>query len=487
MSLGRAAVRGVAWSAAQSWGGQLAFLLVFLVLTRLLEPEAFGLLAMASAFIAAAQLFVDQGMGDALVQRHELERAHLDTAFWSCLASGLLCVAGALLLAPTIAGLFDQPRLTPVVRWLSLGFLIGALGTVPNALLRRALAFRTIAIRSLIAVVLGGTVGVAMAVLGYGVLSLVAQSLVTSASGLILLWQAAGWRPRTSFSKPHFMEMFSFGGKLIATHGVNLFARRGDDVVIGYFLGPVALGYYAVGYQILLAMTQALTGTTAAVIFPVFSRLQRDRERLQAAFFSVTKFTSAIAFPAFTGIAVLAPELVAVVLGPKWLPSAPVLRVLAIVGILHSVYYFNATLFVAAGKPSWRFFVTLANAIASVTGFLLAVRWGITAVATAYVLSAYILAPLPLWLLHRMFGFHPAEYLRLHLAPLAASAAMAGVVALTIGLLDSVAGIQVAVAASVAVGMATYAIAMLLIDRAHVRQWLELLRTAASARRSADA
>ncbi|HEX6589372.1 MAG TPA: oligosaccharide flippase family protein [Longimicrobiales bacterium] len=484
MSLARDAVRGIAWSAAQSWGGQLAYLLVFIVLTRLLAPEAFGLLAMASAFIAATQLFVDQGMGDSLVQRQTLERAHLDTAFWGSLASGLLCMAGALLLAPLVAGLFDQPELTAVVRWLSLGFLIAGLTTVPSALLRRALAFRTIAIRSLVAVVLGGVAGITLAVLGFGVLSLVAQSLVTSTVGLLLYWHAAAWRPRASFSRPHFVELFSFGGMLLATYAVNLLARRGDDVVIGYFLGPVALGYYAVAYQILLALTQALTGATASVMFPVFSRLQDDRTRLRNAFFSVTRFTSTVAFPVFAGVALLAPDLLAVTAGAKWLPAAPVLRVLAFVGILHSVFYFNATLFVAVGKPAWRFHVTLANAVVSVAGFLIAVRWGITAVAIAYTAAGYLLAPLPLWLLRRRLDFRPAEYLRLYAAPALASLMMTAVVYAIAAPLREIAGAQAGLAGVIVVGAATYVLAMLLIQPEHVRQWLALARMAAPSRSS---
>ena len=157
--------------------------------------------------------------------------------------------------------------------------------------------------------------------------------------------------------------------------------RRSDDVLIGYFLGPTLLGFYTIGYQLLLTIIKLVTEVSNSVAFPAFSRIQHKPERMRDAFYQVTQYTSLFAFPVFIGLAALAPELVPALFGEKWAPSIPVMQVLALIGVLQSVLFFNGSVIKASGKPSWQLGIMLLNALCSVIGFLLAVRWGIVAVA----------------------------------------------------------------------------------------------------------
>ena len=163
MDLRRKAFKGVYWSAIQNWGSHIISLMVFLVLARLLKPEAFGLVALASVFIAFVQIFIHQGFSLALVQQSDLQLGHLDTAFWVSVLIGGIVTAIGIAFADLLAAFFHEPRLTPVIQWLSLSLLFGSLSSTPQAILQRRLAFRSLAIRSLVAAIIGGAVGLSMA------------------------------------------------------------------------------------------------------------------------------------------------------------------------------------------------------------------------------------------------------------------------------------------------------------------------------------
>src|SRR3990172_5899036 len=226
---------------------------------------------MASLFLAIVQTFQDQGFGDAIVQRDEIQPEHLDTAFWTnLLISGILTLL-SIAASSMIAGLFHQSELTPIIQWLSLIFVFTGLSSTQQAILRRQLAFKKLAGRSLIATLAGGVIGVALAYLGYGVWSLVAQSLVSGGIGVIVLWSVSRWRPGFRYSRKHFKDLFLFGINIIVIDFLNFLNRHTDDLLIGYFLGPTMLGYYTVAYRLLRMMTELLTSVINAVALPTFS------------------------------------------------------------------------------------------------------------------------------------------------------------------------------------------------------------------------
>ncbi|MCZ7573213.1 MAG: MOP flippase family protein [Ardenticatenaceae bacterium] len=424
MSLREKAAKGIVWSVIQKWGRAAITTIFFVILSRLLAPEAFGLVALASVFTEFVEIFLDQGSSAAIVQRADVEREHLDTAFWISILTGILLTAGGIAASGSVAAFFQEPRLAPVLSWLSLSFILNALSTTQIAILQRELAFKRLAARSLTATTAGGVVGIGMAFAGFGVWSLVAQNLVVGLAGVIVLWRATDWRPGFNVSKKHYKELFTFGVSVVGNNILKVIIRRSDDFLIGYFLGPTLLGYYTIGYRLLLVIIRLVTGIINAVAFPTFSRLQHKPERMRRAFYKATQYTSLLAFPVFIGLAALAPELVPAVFGEKWALSIPVMQVLALIGILQSVLFFNGSVMRASGKPSWEFGVMFLNAVCSVIGFLLAVRWGIVAVATSFVIVGYFLAPLSYMAVHRLIQIDFRTYLGQFAAPLSASLIM---------------------------------------------------------------
>ncbi|WGV27607.1 MOP flippase family protein [Halotia branconii] len=423
-NLRQKAVKGLVWSAIESWGSQVISFGVFFLLARQLEPKAFGLVALASVFLSFIQLFVDQGLSTAIIQRQELEPEHLDTAFWTNIGISTLLLILSILCASLVADFFNQSALTPIIRWLSFSFLFSALSSVQQAIFQRKLAFKALAIRTLSAVIAGGIVGVTMVFTGFGVWSLVGQQLANGLVQVFTLWGVSDWRPRFKFSAKHFQELFSFGINEVGFNVFNFFSRRGDDFLIGYFLGPIALGYYSVAYRILLVMTQLLISTTSKVALPTFSKIQHDPERMRRAFYSVTQLSSFIAFPMFLAVAALSPELIKAMFGSQWLPSVPVMRVLTFVGLLQSVSFFNNSVILALGKPSWRLGITVLNSVANVMSYILVVKWGIIAVASAFVIRAYLFSPIPVWMIHKLIHINLTTYLQQYITPLISSLVM---------------------------------------------------------------
>lgn len=426
MSIKQKAIKGVIWSAIQNWGSQAGSLVVFFVLARLLKPADFGLVALAHAFLAFMQLFLEQGFAQAVIQREDLEPEHLDTAFWTSLTlGGLLTIIGVSVAGFAADGL-KHPELTPIIQVLCVLFIISPLSRVQQAILERDFAYRAIALRYLLGVTVSGVVGVTLAVQGYGVWSLVCQQLVHEGVGALVLWVTSTWRPRLKFSRRHLKDLFSFGINILGFNFLNFFNTRINDFLIGYFLGVTALGYYSVAYRVLTVMTQLFIRTVRDVALPTFSRLQSEPERFRQAFYTATQLTSSITFPAFLGMATLAPELVLTLFGEKWMSTVPLLmQILAFMGMLRAVTFFKSSVFIAMGKPSWWFWLAVLNVVLNLLGFAIAYRWGITAVTLAYVIRGYIAFPVGQWAVSKLIHDPLLVYLRQFVAPIVCSLTMA--------------------------------------------------------------
>lgn len=387
-------LKSVIWIAIQNWGEQFGSLLIFFTLARLLDPESFGLVALANVFLAFIYIFLNQGFPKALIQKENIEPEHIDTAFWTNIISGCILAGLCIAFSPAISNIFEQPDLTPVLRCFSLLIIISSLNDIQEALLERQFKFKSVTLRSLISLLISGIVGVALAFKGFGVWSLVAQQLIYATVGVIVIWQASDWRPRMRFSWRHFCELFDFGINILAFNFLGFVNTRSDDLLIGYFLGPTALGYYSIAYRILKIMIQLLIDTVNRVALPTFSRLQADLNMFRKAFYKATQFTSLIAFPCFLGVAILAPKIIPLMFGEQWFPAASVLQFLSLAGMFSAITRFKGAIFIAMGKPSWRVWIGLLSSVINIALFAIAVRWGIAAVGAAYLTRTIIMFPI---------------------------------------------------------------------------------------------
>lgn len=479
MGLQQKAVKGIFWSFVQKWGRAGLTTITFVILSRLLAPEAFGLVALATAFTVFIELFLDQGFGSAIVQREKLDPEHLDTAFWLNVLTSILMTGGLIAVSGLLGVLFEEPRLASVLRWLSITLILSGLSSTQISILQRKLAFKEFAIRSMVANAVGGIVGIIMAFSGYGVWSLVGQDLASGVVRAIILWSSSDWRPGFKVSKSHYKELVTFGASIVGNNALTVLTKRSDDLLIGYFLGPTLLGFYTIGYQLLLIIIRLVTEVTNSVAFPTFSRIQHQPERMRNAFYKVTQYTSVFAFPVFIGLAVLAPEIVPAVFGEKWSPSIPVMQVLALIGVLQSVLFFNGSVIKASGKPLWQFGIMLLNTICSVLAFLLVVRLGIVAVAAAFVVVGYLLAPISYIAVRRLIQIDFRTYLWQFIPSLTASLLMVAVIAgLKFLLKDQSLNMYLELSIYLLAGALTYVAVIGLLARHLYRQALEVISLA---------
>lgn len=479
--------RGLGWTFLDQWGRQFLNLLVFIVIARLIQPEDVGVVALATVFVAFAQVFIDSGMGDALVQRPVVTRAHIDTAFWISLATGVALAVITILLAIPVGALFDQPRVTPILQVLSLSFVLEAASSVQMSLLRRELALRSLAVRALVAVGGGATVGISLAYLGFGPWALVGQQLTIGALSVLTVWRVSPWRPGPHVSREHFRELFSFGINIVGADILNFLSRRTDNLLVGAFIGTAALGFYTVAYRILDSTQALLGGIAVRIAYPAFSRLQHDRERLRNAFLRVNRVTSAFVMPGFIGLSLVAPELIVVLFGKRWTDAGPVAAVLFLVGVVWSSGNFGSAALNAAGHPEISFRFRLISTITNVAGFIVAALvFGTTiAVATAFVVRGYLLLPLQLYWLRRYVDVSIRRYfIELRGVAIATIAMATAVVGLKTWLSNAVHPIGL-LAAEVAVGGLVFTVVFWLLDRRLMREILDLTLATLPGRRRA--
>ncbi len=481
MSLKRQAAQGVFWAAASNWGAQVSGFLVFAVLSRLLQPEDFGLIALAVVFTAFTRLVAEQGLADAIVQRATVDREHLDTAFWANLAASIVLAAVLILTAPFIADLLDEPDLSPVLAWLSASIVLRGFSSVQRAILRRNLEFAKLTIRSLASVVVGGVAGIVAAFADYGVWSLVIQSLTTEVVGVAALWTVSSWRPGLRFSLSTLRGLLLFGVNVVGFRVLLFLSRRADDLLIGVVLGPVALGFYVVAYRFLRLMGNITTIVIGTVAFPVFSRLQEDRDRVRRAYYKAIRLTSLIAFPAFLGASVTAPEVIRLMFGSGWSDSVPVMQILALAGLVQAVLFAPGVVMKALGKPSWRLAIIALITTTNLVTFLIVVRHGIVWMAAAFTIVSYVLAPVTLMAARRLLDTDAKTLVRQIIAPLGASILMVGAVLISRHLTSDL-DLVWRTSVLVGTGVVVYCSAILMLARPLALEAIELVRLAVPSR-----
>jgi teichuronic acid exporter len=404
--------RALPWSYVMTAARLGTTLLVSLVLARLLGPEAFGIIALANVLVLFLEMVVRQGLVAAIVQRPELPREHLDTAFWMTMGAVSLLLPGLLAVSGVWAAANSAPTLQPVLVALSPVLLLSGLSVVQEARLRRTMDFRALAIRTTIAVVAGGVAGLLAAALGAGVYALVIQQLATKTLEAVGLWRASSWRPRLHFELAVARDLLSFSGKT-ALAGVGVFVgQRADALLIGLFFGAVPVGLYRLALRFIDMTTDLAAGALQAVSLPELSRLSADREAFTRRSLELVRLGTVLTAPVL-GVLAVASEPLMRVLGEEWLPAITPLRVLCLLAVFQLFTHFVGPILQAAGKPgvlaglAWVFGIGSAAAF-TLTGFLLTgatLSQQVTAIAVARLLffgGLVLLVVVPV--LHRVIG-----------------------------------------------------------------------------------
>ena len=476
-SLGVVATRGMFWTG----GGQLlrqgVQLVSSVVLARLLAPNDFGLFTMALVVIGLGQLFADFGVGAAIVQSQTTSRIVLSSCFWANLAVGTVLALLISIASPLVAGFYQHPNIASLVIVASASLVLSAAIVVPRAMLYREMQFASLAKAQFFGSVSGAIAAIGFAWVGFGVWSLVVQPLVGSAVTLVLSTYYANWLPRTEFSWSGIRGLARFSAGVLGSDLLNYANRNADSLLIGRVLGSGPLGFYSLSYQIMLYPLQQVSSVIVRVLFPTLSRMQDDLPRFRDAYLKSISAIALVTFPMMIGLYGVADDFVLVVLGQKWLPTLPLLRILVWVGMMQSIATTVGTIYLSTGNIRRLFQVTLAGTPMLIGGILVGLQWGIEGVAIGYAAASFSLFYLSLTIAGRLAGLRLADFHRALVRPLVAAVTMLMVLLVSHGFVQSLAppmrlGVLVAIGAIVYVGMS------FLVNNAQIRAMMVLARAA---------
>ncbi len=452
------AVSSAAWSTFAIVGQRGLSLLSTLVLARLLAPSAIGLLGMAMVLITAIYTFKDLGTSSAIIQRKTLDGSLASSLFWTNMLIGISGTALIAVIAPGAAALYHEPRVAPILTVLAPVFFINSLGVVHRAILQRAMLFRRISMIQLSASAVSAAAGISMAVAGAGVWSLVAAVLCEVTAAVTLYSVLSGWCPRWHFSLRELRAVTGYSANLTGSNLASYFMRNIDKALIGRFLGPAALGYYALAYGLMMYPLYNVSFNLGNVLFPAFSRIQEEQARFRQGYLRAITVIATVTFPLMLGLLATADLLVSSCFGAKWTPMVPIVRILAPVGMLQSITSTTGIIFTSKGRTDLQFRWALVEVCVVLCAFVVGLRWGTIGMAGGYGIAVLLLCYPEFAISGRLIALRPSEVART-LWPVTKNAVvMLAVVLLTRSALPRL-GLDrtwLAFGTTVAVGFATY-------------------------------
>lgn len=382
---------GLKWSGAAHIARQALQFAISVVVARALSPHEFGLMGMIAVFSGLAGVFAGLGLGTALVQRQELEDRHLSTIFWVNVACGAAVTAGFAAASPAVARFYGEPILRMLTLAVGFNFFLGSLSIVQRNMLIRAMDFRSLFVMETTAVACSGVVAVGGALSGWGVWSLVAQSLVYTTVSVIMLWRLSAWRPAWSVDRAALRELWGFSSNLLGYSMLNYSDRNLDNLLVGKFIGPSALGIYARAYDLMLLPIDQVSAVLTRVMFPVLSVLQRDRETVKRVYLRATRAIALISFPMMLGLLAVSEHLILTMYGEKWRGVVPLIRIFCLTGMEQSIGTTVGWIFNSQGRTDLQLHLGVFTFVVRSLAFVIGLHWGILGVAVAYVVSDYAL------------------------------------------------------------------------------------------------
>ena len=340
--------------------------------------------------MAIAQAFIDSGFGSALIQKQDATQVHYSSIFYFNIIMGIFMAGLLCLSAPYIAGFYKQEILIPLTYFLSLNLIIGAFGVIQTNLLTKNLDFKTQTKVSMLAVLLSGTIGIGLALKGFGVWSLAVQSVSSTLLRTIFLWVFNKWRPSPELSFAALKELFGFGSRLLASGLLDVIFTNLYQLVIGKIFSVRDLGFYtrALGLQQLPA--SSLSTIVSRVSFPVFSMIQDDTERFRNALKKAVCFLVMVNFPVMIGLAACAEPLIIVLFTEKWAQSIPYFQLLCVAGLLYPLHVINLNVLKAKGRSDLFFRLEIIKKLLVVANISISYRWGVIGIIYGQVIVSII-------------------------------------------------------------------------------------------------
>lgn len=403
--LKKKALKGVIWSGIDKAGVKAVAFIVSIIIARILSPSDYGVIGMILVFITIANIFIDSGMSQALVQRKNRTASDMSTAFFFNIAVAIICYLILFFTAPFIASFYQVAILIPILRILGLNIIISSFATVQRANLLVKLDFRTIAIVNLGGVIVSGFVGIGLAYKGYGVWALVCQQMASTLTSTLIFWIAGKWHPTAGFSKESFKILWNFGSKLLATGLVATIMREIYSVAIGKAYRSAELGYYTRAVQTSDMVAITTNDIINAVTFPILSSLQDDKTRMVEVYSRMLGMTAFFIFPIMTGLAVVASPFISVLLTDKWLPVVPLLQWLCFARMFTPISALNMNILNAIGRSDLFMKLDFSKLPLTILTMVITIPLGVKAIVIGSFINTFVSYFINAYLPGKMFNF----------------------------------------------------------------------------------
>ena len=424
----RKAGQAVALNAVANWTTLIGSFLSIIIIARILTPDDYGVFVMALLAVSLPEVITSGTLGDALVQRKDLRQGHINSVFLQSMLLSILCWLLLILFAPLIAAGFKNQAVVPVLIVTGVILPIGAIMSVPSALLQRDLRYKEITIIDVAGTVTAAVVGILLALLWRNEWALVGMELSRRIVRLIGFVAYAKWVPKTVSSWPDFKELLSFNFHNGASKLLQTFDQMLPKTLIGVTLGPHSVGLFNLPERLFAQAHSALIAPFAAVAMPVASAMQDNRETLHKAMDSAIRMSSLLAYPTFAGGFIIAPYAIPIVFGEQWAPSVPIFQIFMVIGIRAPITAIILGVFRGVGRPDVVVWVTLASIIATTIFLACTYQYGLVAIAFALLAKQVTTFILSTWLIQRVVGFTVLRQILAGATAFFASAIMAAAV-----------------------------------------------------------
>ena len=361
------------------------------ILARLLAPEDYGLIGMATVVVSFVQYFKDLGLSAATIQRSEINHSQVSTLFWINLGVSCLVALIIALLAPAIANFYHEPRLREITLGLAINFIFGGLTIQHQALLRRQMQFTSLAKIEVVSMFIGIITAIIAAYYGLNYWALVLMLMATAISNTVGVWSACRWRPGLPRRGSGVRSMLAYGGNLTGFSLVNYFSRNLDNILIGRRWGSEQLGLYAQAYKLLLLPIQQINSPITSVALPTLSSLQTEPDKYCRYYYKAILLITTLGMPIVAFMFATADKMILLMLGQKWLGAVPLFKFLMPAAFVGTFNVAPGWVYQSLGRTDRYFRIGVFLSLIQSIIFLISVKWGATGVALAFGISQPIL------------------------------------------------------------------------------------------------
>lgn len=380
-------VKNFIWRFAERCGAQLVTFVVSIVLARILSPDDYGTVALVTVFTTILQVFVDSGLGVALIQKKNADDLDFSSVFYFNFVVCIVLYAGMFFAAPIIASFYNDLILIPIIRVISLTIVISGIKGIQQSFVSRNMLFKRFFFSTLGGTIFSAIIGIAMAYAGCGVWAIVAQQLSNTAIDTLILWLTVKWRPKKMFSWERLKILFSFGWKLLISSLLDTVYGNIRSLVIGKMYSPSDLAYYNQGDKLPSTVITNINTSIASVLLPTLASKQDDRIQLKNMTRRAIKTSTYIIAPLMMGMAFCAPPIVRLILTEKWVPCVPYLRIFCITYMFYPIHTANLNAINAMGRSDYFLKLEIAKKIIGMLLLLLTMRISVMAMAYSLLVS----------------------------------------------------------------------------------------------------